>query len=119
MTKIIFKNLEKSELAKQISLERLETVFNKFPDLEPNNITLTLAMDNSPKQSGQDVFRLKFVISKGKYKGIIIEKSSSNLYLALAQLVEHLLEAINRYGDKARIIRLKQKRLLKTKELPV
>ncbi len=59
-------------------------------------------MENSPHQAGPDLFKVKIYISQGRYNGITIEKTNSNLYAALAELAEHMLEALNRFGDRAR-----------------
>ncbi len=103
MILIKFKNLEKSELAKQAVEDRIKLLVDKFPDLNGGGIQVTLEMENSPTQAGPDVFKVKLFISKGRYKGIAIEKINSNLYAALADLVDHMLERLNRFGDKVRV----------------
>ncbi|MBF0207655.1 MAG: HPF/RaiA family ribosome-associated protein [Oligoflexia bacterium] len=103
MMKIIFKNLEKSELAKELTQERLHTVFERFPDLQKSKVTVTLSMENSPQQAGADVFTVRFYSQGGRYRNIVLQKSASNLYAALADVVEHLLEKLNRFGDKIRV----------------
>ncbi len=103
MIKVIFKNLDKSELAKQAITERLTSVIEKFPDLEKSNINVTLEMQNSPYQAGPDLFSVKAQFSGGRYKGIRVQKSAQSFYVALADLAEHMLELLNRFGDRARI----------------
>ncbi|MFM8314686.1 MAG: HPF/RaiA family ribosome-associated protein [Deltaproteobacteria bacterium] len=100
--KIVFKNLERSELAKELVQERLEASFQRFPDLKTQNVAITLDMENSPQQSGPDVFSVKLHVSGGRYQGITLEKKAPNLYQALADVNEHLLERLNRFGDKTR-----------------
>jgi ribosome-associated translation inhibitor RaiA len=100
---IKFKNLEKSEMAKQIVQDRIDGMVEKFPDLALCKIQVTLEMENSPNQAGPDLFKAKFHVASGRYKGIVVEKANSNLYIALAQLVDHMLESLNRFGDKARV----------------
>ena len=99
MIKIVFKDLEKSELAKQVALDRLQDAIVRFPDLEKCRVSVTLSMENSPTQAGPDVFTVKFRCQSGKYKGVILERSASTLYIALAEVSECLLE-LNRFGDK-------------------
>jgi len=118
MLKIVFKNLEKSEIAKEITQERLQAVVDKFPDLDHHRLVATLSMDNSPQQPGPDLFKVKLQIRGKRFKSIILEKSAQSLYLALAEVVDHALECLNRYGDKSRVRRRslarKLRNLLKT-----
>jgi ribosomal subunit interface protein len=110
MIKITFKNLERSELAKQAVEEKMKEVVNRFPDLTTSNIQVTLSMENSPRQAGPDLFRVKTLIHKSKYHGVILEKQSPSLYAALAEVSEHLLERLNRFGDKKRVKARRQER---------
>lgn len=103
MIQIIFKNLEKSELAREAAIERMETIIRKFSLLKQSRITITLEMENSPFQAGPDFFSVKVQIIGGKYHGIRIVKSSPNLYIALAEMVELMLENLNNHGDKLRV----------------
>lgn len=103
MIQIIFKNLEKSELAREVVHERVNPLVEKFEQLKDSKITVTLEMENSPFQSGPDLFKVKLHIANGKFKGVTITKSDSNLYKALAEIVDHLLEKLNRTGDKERV----------------
>lgn len=103
MMKIVFKRLEPSELAKEIVEERLALVISKFPDLEHHQVTVTLKMDNSPSQPGPDVFGVHVRISGKRYRTLQMGKEGSSLYLALAEVCDCLLEALNRYGDRKRV----------------
>jgi ribosome-associated translation inhibitor RaiA len=103
MIQVIFKNLEKSELAKEVAIERLESVVERFPDLVASKIQVTLSMENSPIQAGPDVFTVKVHVGGGRYRGVTLQKSADHLYAALADVVEHLLERLNRFGDRHRV----------------
>lgn len=103
MILIKFKNLKKSELAKETVEDRIKPLVDKFPSLAECKIHVTLEMENSPFQAGPDLFKVRLFISKGRYKGIMIEKANSNLYIALADVAEHMLERLNRYGDRLRV----------------
>jgi ribosome-associated translation inhibitor RaiA len=103
MIRVIFKNLEKSEIAKEAAINRIETIIERFPDLASHKIHTTLTMENSPLQTGPDVFSVKLFITGQRFKSVVIEKSSSSLYVALAEVVGHALERLNRYGDRARV----------------
>lgn len=91
MIKVTFKNLEKSELARDVAIERLEVLLDKFPDLRQSRIVVTLEMQNSPAQAGPDLFVVKFQVSGGRYSGVFV-KASTSLYVALADIVDHMLE---------------------------
>jgi len=110
MIQIKFKNLERSQLAVEIVNERFESLVEKFPKLNSSKITITLEMENSPLQAGPDHFQVKVHISNGVYSGITLAKSHSNLYLALADLVDHMLEVLNRFTDKKRVLRISKTR---------
>lgn len=110
MISVKFKNLEKSELAREAATERMEGLVEKFPDLTSSKIQVTLEMENSPLQAGPDLFKVKVHISRGRYEGITYEACDSNLYVALAETVDHLLEILNRHGDRERVKRIRQAR---------
>jgi ribosome-associated translation inhibitor RaiA len=103
MIQVKFKNLEKSEMAMDAVNERLEPFVEKFEDLKESRITVTLEMQNSPIQAGPDLFTVQLHISQGRFKGTTVKKSNSNLYKALADVSDHLLEKLNRLGDKERV----------------
>ena len=110
MIKIVFKNLESSDLARQAAMERVEAMVAKFPDLDGASIIVNLEMDNSPFQAGRDVFWVKIQVATGRYRGLRLEKSSTNLYVALADLTHCLLEKLNRFGDRTRMRQLRAAR---------
>ena len=103
MIQIKFKNLDKSELAREAVHERVGALVAKFDDLQHSRIVVTLEMENSPIQSGPDLFTVKLRVSNGRYSGVTVTKSDANLYKALADMVDHMLEKLNRTGDKERV----------------
>ncbi len=107
MILVKFKNLDKSEIVREAVSERVENLIEKFPDLSESKIQITLEMENSPIQAGPDLFKVKIHVTKSRYAGITVEKSASNLYVALADVIDHMLENLNRFGDR---IRVKQRR---------
>lgn len=108
--KIIFRNLERSEFAIQAVESRLGDMVDKFPKLKGHKITVTLFMENSPVQPGLDSFGVRLLIQGVTYKTISLCKTSPILYQALADVREHLLEALNRTGDKERVLKRKKER---------
>ena len=103
MIRIVFKNLERSELAKEAALERIGDAVERFPELKNSRLTVTLSMENSPLQAGPDLFTVKVYSRGGRYRDLTLEKSASSLYMALADIVEHLLERLNRFSDRSRV----------------
>jgi hypothetical protein len=110
MIKIIFKNLDRSELVVQAVNGRIEPMVEKFASLKNSQLLVTLEMENSPEQAGPDYFKIKLRILGGQHAGLLLEKSAQSLYVALADLTDHLLEAINRRGDKARVLNRNKRR---------
>lgn len=110
MILIKFKKLEKSELIQDAVQNRINAVVSKFPDLELSKIFITLEMENSPAQAGPDLYKVKLHVAKGRYDGVTVEKSDSQFYVALAEVVDHMLEKLNRFGDKIRVKERKKAR---------
>lgn len=110
MIQIKFKNLEKSEMAREAVFDRMEALENKFPDLKEGKMLVTLEMENSPTQAGPDYFKVKVYVSSGRYRGVKVEKANSNIYIALAEVIDHMLEKLNRFGDRLRVKERKQAR---------
>jgi hypothetical protein len=102
MMRIIFRNMDRSQLAIEVISERMQSVFDKFKRLNPLDVTMTLKMDNSPVQAGPDLFCLKFYCNRGTFKGLAIEKRSPNLYIGLADLVDTLCERLGRNAERQR-----------------
>ena len=50
MIKVVFKDLEKSDLAREAVEERFQEVMERFPALSESRIVVTLSMENSPRQ---------------------------------------------------------------------
>lgn len=113
MIKISFKNLDKSSLVKEIIIEKISLLTEKFPELEHHNIQITISMDNSSSQAGPDEFGIKVQIKGKKFGGLIVEKRAKTLYLAIAELNEALLELLNRRTDKLRVKKRSQSRKVK------
>lgn len=103
MIRIVFKNLDESEIAKEVVQSAAQATFSRFPDLEGHEQTYTISMDNSQFKPGPDLFKVKLVIIGKKYGGLVLQKSAKSLYIALAELCEHSLERLNRFGDRQRV----------------
>lgn len=108
--KVIFKNFDKSEIAQSAISDRVLAVVNKFPQVNTDKSSITLEMKNSPQKSGLDMFTLTLNLSRFKSKRLLIAKSSSNMYVALAELCDSLLELLNRDGDRTRVKNISKQR---------
>jgi ribosome-associated translation inhibitor RaiA len=115
MIKITFRNMESSELAREATEDRIQAIVEKFEHLQEGRILVTLEMENSPQQAGPDVFKVKVQVNGGRYKGVRIVKSAPSLYVALADVVDHLLESLNRFSDKARVTERVKARKMRAK----
>lgn len=113
MMQIKFKNIDKSDLIETSVQQRLQALVEKFPLLEKCKINVTLEMENSPVQAGPDLFKVKLHVLKGRYDGVFVEKTNANMYVALAEVVDLMLEKLNRMGDKRRVKNRKEERLLR------
>jgi ribosome-associated translation inhibitor RaiA len=116
MTKVVFKNLKNSDLAKSIVLAKIAEATAKFPELSRHRISATLSMDNSPKQAGRDNFSLKLIINGKLFKNLILEKHAETLYEAVSEVTHVLVERLNRVIDKKRVIKRSQARKFQYKE---
>jgi len=103
MIQFIYKDLERSEMAEDVVRKKLEETIQRFPDLVEHKIAVTLSMENSPRHAGVDVFGMKLRISGKKFSSVVLERKASNLYAAVADLNDALLERLNRASDKTRV----------------
>jgi len=103
MIQVIFKNMKSSKVAGQMVRERLDAIIDKFRDLRRSRIRVTLEMENSPGQPGLDHFDVKVQVQGGRFNGLRMEKGGPQLYAVLAEVVDHLLERLNRAGDRVRV----------------
>lgn len=115
MLKIVFKNLEPSQMARNIVEERIVPVIEKYPSLAGHKVTLTLEMENSPTQAGPDLFTVSSMVTGKTFKNLKIKKSSENFYLATAELVDGFNELLSRESD--RLLKNNRKPKLTTGEI--
>lgn len=110
MIHVKFKNLQSSDLVRNIAAERINSVIGKFPSVAQQTVTVTLEMENSPTQPGPDLFSVKVHFQGRRHKSLTIRKSSIELHSALAEVADHLLEAIHRFEERDRSKRRKAAR---------
>lgn len=105
MIRVQFKGLKQSQFTRDAVVSRVKAIVDRFPGLRNSPIQLTVEMENSPRKAGVDAFKVRLFIRGGRYRGLTLAKTASSLHLALAELVEPLLEALNRFGDRRRVRR--------------
>jgi len=116
MISVKFKNMEKSELATNLVKERITDAVTKFPKGRPRAVVVTLGMENSPTKAGPDLFKVRTEIVGGRYHGLILEKEAPDMYKALAEVTDGLLERLNRFSDRLRTKARKQRREFASKQ---
>lgn len=104
MLRIVFKNLEPSQLARNVVKDRIEPVLEKFPALEEHRVTLTLEMENSPTQAGLDLFTVTSIVSGLTFKNLKLRKSAENFYQATAEFVDAFSELLRQETDRRKKI---------------
>lgn len=100
MLKIVFKNLESSSLIRWNVQRKMNNVLAKFPSLFEHRTTLTIEMQNSPKQAGPDLFTVSSMINGKLFKNLKIKRSAGNLYVAVAKLVDGLNQLLGEENDR-------------------
>lgn len=103
MSQIIFKGMESSDFLRQAVEKKISIFTLKFCELKKTDLRITLEMLNSPFKSGPDLFLVKINIVSGRFKDLTIQKTSLNIYGAVADVFDCLLELINRKIDKDRV----------------
>jgi len=112
MLKIVFKNLESSQLAKNAVEERIRPIIDKFPSLEGHSVTLTIEMENSPKQAGPDFFSVSSLVMGRIYKELKIKRTSLSSYIANAAQTDALNKLLSRESDRLKKNHRKNKVLI-------
>jgi ribosome-associated translation inhibitor RaiA len=101
--RVLFRNMADSDLIRSVVLERFQQTAERFPDLTGHRLTLSLTMENSPRQAGPDAFTVELSIAGTKYRNLRLRRTADNLYVAIAEVHDRALERLNRAGDKLRV----------------
>lgn len=105
MQRIIFKNIRRLGPARKAVKQLMRGVTDRFPSLKDSRVYVALEMHNSSVPIRPDLFTVKVYVSDGKYRGVRLEKSGQNLYVALEEVVEQAIEKFSRLDDRRRIRR--------------
>ena len=102
MIKVIFKNLEKSDLVRQVTTEKIEKTINKFSELAEGATTVIVSREHSHEHSGLDLFSAKLLVEGHGRKPFILEKRAQSLYQAVALVTDRALEVLHKTFRKDR-----------------
>lgn len=91
MIEVIFESLERSELARQTAMERVEQAVRQSAGLSGENIKVFLGSKLSDDPSTQDLFLVRVVVGHGGDRPVFTA-SSPSLFSALEE-IERLLVA--------------------------
>jgi hypothetical protein len=97
---VVFQNLKKSEFVKSLVLDRVQSVLEKFPQNRRGKAVVYVSMENSPRQSGPDVFGVKVFLKNSVARSFILSKKAASLFQATAEVADGLLENMHRQHDK-------------------
>ena len=109
--RIIFKNLEKSEIATEAVEEYLGDLVAKFPMLKNHRIIVTLSVENSPYQGSSDYLGVKVLIHGNYFGNLLLMKKSNSLYQALAGVRKQILKLSNQPEFRIRGLNISGNRL--------
>ena len=102
MVKVVFKNLEKSEIVRSVTTERIEKTINKFSELGKMAATVIVSREHSHEHSGADLFSAKLLLSGNGHKPVVLEKRAGTLYQAIAMVTDRALEILQRVLSRDR-----------------
>jgi ribosome-associated translation inhibitor RaiA len=111
MVRVVFKNLEKSDMIRDIVGSKILHSLEKFPSLAKATATTIVSRDEARNKNGDEHFSVKLILAGNGIKPIIIEKSSNNLYQAVSIAADSAHEILHRASTRIRErTRLKQRR---------
>ncbi len=102
MVKVVFKNLKKSELVREVTTERIEKTISKFSELARMAATVIVSREHSNEHSGASLFSAKLMLAGNGHKPLILEKRAESLYQALALVTDRAAEIFQRALSKDR-----------------
>lgn len=113
MIQVIFHNLEKSDITRNVLEDIIEGTLEKFPQAERGKVQVFASRENSLTQAGKDHFTVKLVVHAKNLKPIVLTKGAESLYQAAALVADKLLETLHRAFDKKRTVRRDSRREFK------
>jgi ribosome-associated translation inhibitor RaiA len=103
MVKVIFKNLEKSDLIRKIAAEKVEKALQKYAVVDPLASTVILSREHSREHSGLDEYSVKLMVGARGHKPVIVEKRSTSMMVALATVLDRAMDLLHQSLAKERL----------------
>ncbi len=111
MIRVVFKNLEKSDIVRAITSDRIERTISKFSELARMAATVIVSKEHSCEHSGPDLFSAKLLLVGNGHKPVVLEKRAESLYQAIALVTDRATEIFQRILSKdRRTLRNKKRR---------
>lgn len=101
--KVVFKNLKKSDLIRQIATDRIEKTIKKFPEFDKLSSSVIVSREHSQEHPGISEFAVKLLMKRKGLKPIVLEKRAETLYQAIALVTDRALEILHRANEKIRL----------------
>ena len=92
----IFRHLDQSEFVKKFAQDHVERLLSKYKGTPNLNGIVKLEMENSPQQSGKDVFSCEILLSSPQHGKLIVKKRTANMYEAIAEATDKLAYAMEK-----------------------
>lgn len=104
MNRIVFKNLTPKSWIRNLALERIEVLGDKYPEFSSYECIVTLECRNSPAQAGADVYAVTLHVTGPRHKRIHLTKSSDNLLKSLATAIDRMDELVGKSRPSKRMV---------------
>jgi len=114
MVKVIFKNLEKSDLIREIAAERVQKALEKYAIVDPLSSTVILSREHSREHSGLDEYSVKLMVGARGHKPVIVEKRATTLTNALATVLDRAMDLLHQSFARERLGVRNERRRWKT-----
>lgn len=109
MTKVIFRNLKRSDFIRSAVEDQLLHVQQRYAEELKGEPTVIVSMENSPRQAGADSFTVK-ILGLGRRLGFVtVHKSSADFYEALKTSIQGFTHILDK-GIKKRRTKAKRER---------
>jgi ribosome-associated translation inhibitor RaiA len=103
MVKVIFKNLERSDLIREIASEKVEKALQKYAVVDPLASTVVLSREHSREHTGVDEFSVKLMVGARGHKPVIVEKRSTSITQALASVLDRAMDLLHQSFARERL----------------
>ena len=109
MTKVIFRNLKRSDLIRSAVESQFAQIQERYAEELKGDPTVIVSMENSPRQAGVDSFSVK-ILGLGRRLGFVtFHKSSTDFYEALKTTIQGFTHILDK-GLKKRRTKAKRER---------